>query len=79
MKHPLLCILLASTSLLMLSCDEKIKKGTLPPQENQNVPENIVTPKVKKTIPDSDKNSPNKIKKNKIKSTPLDTLRPKTA
>lgn len=78
MKHPFY-LLLASIGLLIFSCDEKIKKGIHPTQENQSVPENIDPPKIEKTIPNSEENSPNKAKKNKIKSAPLDTLRPKTA
>lgn len=48
MKHPLFYLLLASIALLIFSCDEKIKKGIRPTQENQNAPENIDSPKIKK-------------------------------
>ncbi len=63
MKHPLFCILLAYISLFVFSCDEKIKKGTLPLQENQSAPENIDSPKIEKPIPDSEENYQKKVKK----------------
>lgn len=77
MKHPLCYLLLVSIGLLLFSCEEKIKKGIPPTQENQNVPKKIDFPKTEKSIPDSEENSPNKTKKKKNKSVPLDTLRPK--
>ncbi|PCJ97994.1 MAG: hypothetical protein COA50_03430 [Flavobacteriaceae bacterium] len=77
MKHPLCYLFLTLIGVLIFSCNDKTKKEVNPTQEEYNIPKKIDSSEFEKSLPETEENIPNKAKKNKRKTAPLDTLRPK--